>query len=141
MKMARVPAALVAGGAAVILKTLALKAADLVPLATAHGGLVRTVLPLPASPAFQTGFHILVGILMALFYAWFLEPLLPGRPVIKGLLYAALAWLANAFVVLPATDEGIAGSAHLTAAGIFWFAAAHTLFFVLLAVWYARLRR
>jgi hypothetical protein len=36
--------------------------------------------------------------------------------------------------------EGFAGSRHLTLAGMVWFAAAHTLFFVVLAVLYARLR-
>ena len=33
-----------------------------------------------------------------------------------------------------------AGSRHLTLAGMVWFAAAHTLFFVVLAVLYARLQ-
>lgn len=142
--MNRLNAGLAAGSGAIVLNTLALKAADLVPLATAHGGLLRLVrilLPLPATPAFQTAFHLAVGILMALFYAYALEPLLPGRPLAKGLLYAGLVWLANAFLVLPLTGEGIAGLAHLTIAGALWFAAAHTLFFVLLALCYARLRR
>jgi hypothetical protein len=47
----------------------------------------------------------------------------------------------NAFVVLPATGEGFAGSAHLTLAGIMWFAVAHTLFFMVLATAYGALRR
>ncbi len=33
--------------------------------------------PAPNSAAFQIGFHVVVGILMALFYAFALEPLLP----------------------------------------------------------------
>jgi hypothetical protein len=137
-------AAIVAGGGAIVINTLALKAADLVPLATARGGLlrlVRMVVRLPSTGEFQMIFHLVVGLLMALFYAWLLEPRLRGAPAIKGLIYALGVWLANALVVLPLTGEGIAGAAHLTLTGMIWFAAAHTLFFVLLAVWYARLRR
>jgi len=44
-------------------------------------------------------------------------------------------------VVLPAIGEGLAGTRRLTLAGMVWFAAAHTLFFVVFAVLYARWRR
>src|SRR5690606_10067365 len=120
--------------------TLALKAADYVPLATARGGLLRLVRqtfpgafrtfsdlwtglggPATGTPIFQNGFHLWVGLLMALFYAYLLEPSLPGRPVAKGLIYAAGVWLLNAAYVLPATGEGFAGSAHLSLAGMIWF--------------------
>lgn len=157
----RVVAALLAGIVAIILNTLALKAADLVPLATAHGGLLRLITPWlsgplehlgisrlwylvggppPSEQDFQIGFHIFVGLLMALFYALLLERL-PIRAWIKGLLYAACVWILNAVVVLPATGEGFAGSDHLTIAGMVWFAVAHTLFFIVLANSYAALRR
>jgi hypothetical protein len=63
----------------------ALAAADLVPLDTARGGLLRFILVLtvgvlgiPPSPAFQAGFHIAVGLAMALFYAFALQPVLRG---------------------------------------------------------------
>ena len=139
--------ALVAGSVAIIINTLALKAADLVPLATAKGGLLRLLaswfasllgwlgivsawsqvgLPDIASPIFQTGFHLAVGMLMALFYAYLVEPLLPMRDVFKGASYALAVWLLNAFAVLPATGEGIAGIVHLTPAGIAWYAVAHS---------------
>jgi len=154
--------ALVAGSVAIIINTLALKAADLVPLATAKGGLLRLLaswfasllgwlgivsawsqvgLPDIASPIFQTGFHLAVGMLMALFYAYLVEPLLPMRDVFKGASYALAVWLLNAFAVLPATGEGIAGIVHLTPAGIAWYAVAHSLFFVPLALFYGALRR
>ena len=97
-------------------------------------------LPIPAGRAFQAGFHIVVGLAMALLYALVLEPVLRGPSWLRGLIYAVAVWLANAAVVLPATGEGFAGSRHLTLAGMVWFAAAHTLFFVVLAVLYARLR-
>jgi len=145
--MSRTLAALLAGAIAIVLNTAALAAADLVPLATAHGGLLRLLVILtggairvPISGLFQAGFHILVGLAMALFYAFAVEPLLPGPSWLRGLLYATAAWLANALIVLPATNEGFAGSRHLTLAGMIWFASAHTLFFVLQAVLYARLR-
>lgn len=154
-------AALSAGSIAIVLNTLALKAANLISLPTGNGVLLRLITPWLApllrgsgvagawaaaggpstqSPGFQTGFHLAVGILMAIAYWFAFEPQLPGRPVVKGLLYALAVWLLNAFVVLPAAGEGIAGAAHLTVAGMIWFAAAHTLFFVTLAVLYASFR-
>ena len=159
-RVRRATIALLAGGIGIVINTLALKAADLVPLATARGGLLRLIrpwfapilnqigvaawwdrlgAPLPGSAAFATGFHVVVGILMAEFYAYALESWLPGSPWRKGLLYAVLVWLLNAAVVLPTTGEGFAGSAHLSLAGMVWFAIAHTLFFVVLAVGFARL--
>lgn len=89
---------------------------------------------------FQTGFHVAVGLLMALAYVYVVEPLLKGGAWTKGFVYALAVWLLNAFVVLPLTGEGVAGSTHLALAGMVWFAAAHTLFFVWLAVMYSWLR-
>ena len=145
--MPRTLAALLAGAVAIALNIGALAAADLVPLATAHGGLLRcwwccraTHFQFRRASAFQAGFHIVVGLAMALFYALVLEPVLRGPSWLRGLIYAIAVWLANAAAVLPATSEGFAGSRHLTLAGMVWFGAAHTLFFVVLAVLYARLR-
>lgn len=157
----RVVAGLVAGMVAIILNTLALAAAELVPLATARGGLLRLLspwaavplnawgiaplwrelgLPGPGDAVFQMAFHLLVGLAMAVFYALLLENRLPGRAYVKGLIYAVAVWLLNAAIVLPLTGEGFAGSLHLTLPGMLWFAAAHSLFFVMLAVLYAWLR-
>lgn len=160
--MHRLRPALISGSIAITLNTLALKAADFLPLATAKGGLLRLLrawvavpltelgiaagwsrigAPSPDSESFQIGFHLAVGMAMALAYAYALEPTLPGGDAQKGAVCAVGAWLLNAFVVLPATGEGFAGSAHLTLAGITWFGAAHTLFFMVLAMVYARLSR
>jgi len=158
----RVAAALLAGSVAIAANTLALKAADLVPLATARGGLLRLVSrslgplvqasgvaslwtaiggPPTDASLFQTVFHLVVGIGMAVCYAVIIEPMLPNGPWLKGATYALAVWLLNAAVVLPLTGEGFAGAAHLSLAGIIWFAAAHTLFFLLLAWGYWRLIR
>ena len=74
--MPRTLAALIAGAVAIALNTAALAAADLVPLATARGGLLRLLvmltggaLQIPAGGAFQLGFHVVIGLAMALFYA------------------------------------------------------------------------
>jgi len=157
----RLSAALGAGAIAIIVNTLLLKVADFVSLATAHGGLLRLLLnlfaapanrlgvgvawsamggPPPNSPVFQTATHLVVGMLMALFYACLLEPRLKATAWLKGVLYAVGMWVLNATVILPATGEGFAGSAHLTLAGMIWFAVAHTVFFMLLAVIYEALR-
>jgi hypothetical protein len=152
-------ASLLAGLIAIVVNTVLLEAADWIPLVTARGGLLKLLkmyfgeplaslgvadhwaalhLPGPDTHEFKPGFHIVVGLLMAVFYAYVLEPILSGSALVKGLLYALLVWLANAFVVLPWIGEGIAGSAFLSAAGMIYFAAVHTVFFVLLAVLYAR---
>jgi hypothetical protein len=145
-RMPRSSAAVIAGTIAIVLNTLALALADLIPLTTAHGGLLRLVVLLtggvvqvPKGAAFQTGFHIVVGLIMALLYGLVLEPLLTGPGWCRGLLYAAAVWLANALIVLPVLDEGFAGSRYLTLPGMIWFGVCHTLFFVTLAVLYARL--
>jgi hypothetical protein len=159
-QIGRLGSALLAGAVAIILNTLALRAADLISLPTAHGGLLRLLsrwlsrpsqhwgisslwsaagFPEPNAPIFQTSFHLFVGMLMALFYAFVLEPVLSGGPFAKGAIYAAALWLLNACLVLPATGEGFAGSVHLSVAGIAWFAAAHTLFFLTLTYMFASL--
>lgn len=158
----RLARALVAGSVAITLNTLALKAADLIQLPTARGGLLRLLCagfsrpfeqlgitsiweaigaPAPNSPPFQIGFHILVGLMMALFYALWLEPAIPWGTTIKGLVYLVVVWLINAFIVLPATGEGFAGSANLTFAGMAWYATSHSIFFMILAYSYAFLSK
>ncbi len=145
--MTRISAALLAGTIAIACNTAALAAADLVPLATAHGGLLRLLvmltggaIPVPAGSEFQMAFHAVVGLAMTVFYAYVVEAILRGPSWWRGVIYGALAWIMNAVVVLPAIGEGFAGSRNLTLAGMIWFAAAHTLFFVLQAVLYAHFR-
>ena len=156
------PASLLAGAIAIAVNTALLTAADWIPLVTARGGLLKLLsiylgpalsragagsgwvglgLPVPGGMTFQLGFHIVVGLAMALLYGVALEPVLPGRPWWKGLLYAVVAWLANALIVLPWLGEGIAGSRNLGVPGMAYFAAAHTVFFVLMAVLFARFNR
>jgi hypothetical protein len=92
---------------------------------------------LPVSAVwFPNGFHVITGLFMALFYAYILDQRLYGRPLVKGLLYGTAVWLFNAFIVLPLTGEGIAGSAHLNAIGMISFAIAHMAFFEVLSVLY-----
>lgn len=159
---AHILSALLAGAIAIAINTALLTAADLIPLVTARGGLLKLLtiyvgpvfsklgmgagwaglgLPAPGSTPFQLGFHVVVGLTMALLYGIALEPLLPGKPWWKGLLYAAAVWVSNAFVILPWLGEGIAGSRNLGLPGMAYFAAAHTVFFVLLAVLFARFDR
>jgi uncharacterized membrane protein YagU involved in acid resistance len=129
-------------------------------ITTAHGGLLHlfektarhlapllhvvaqtnqwSILPV-SSVWFQNGFHVITGLFMAIFYAYILDQRLYGRPLVKGLLYGTAVWLFNAFVVLPLTGEGIAGSAHLNAIGMISFATAHVAFFEVLSVLYGYL--
>lgn len=137
----RAGVALLAGGVAILLNTAALATADLVGLTTAKGGLLKLLVQLsggtlrpPPGAAFAAGFHVVVGLTMALTYAFALEPRLPGPGWVRGLACAAAVWVVNAAVLLPLLGEGFAGWHDLAPAGMAWFAAAHTLFFVLLAV-------
>lgn len=96
-------------------------------------------LPVSGGTTFQLAFHVVVGLVMALLYGLALEPTLPGPAWRKGLLYAAIVWLANAALILPWLGEGFAGSRTLGLAGITYFAVAHSVFFILTAVLFARL--
>jgi hypothetical protein len=144
--VSRAAAALVAGSIAVLLNTLALHVARIVPVATGNGGLLRFFVMLsggalsaPAGAAFQNGFHIVTGLAMAFFYAFVLEPWIRVPSWLRGVLFATAVWLLNAIIVLPAIGEGIAGSHDLPLAGLVWFAGAHTLFFLVLAILFDRL--
>ena len=97
--------------------------------------------PAADTDAFKTGFHIVVGLLTAVFHVFGLEPILSGPALVKGLVYSLLVWLTNAFIVLPRIGEGSAGSRYLSAAGMTYFAAAHAAFLGLLALLYARFMR
>lgn len=159
-RKASLRAALLAGLIAIVINTILLYLADFIPLQTAHGGLLNLLklvfgstlvklgvadawnasnLPGPGDAVFKTTFHILVGLGMAVVYAFVVEPILTGSVWIKGLAYATLLWLINSFLILPLIGEGIAGSHHLDVAGIVYYAGAHTAFFLLLAWLYDRL--
>ena len=158
----RLKLGILAGSIAITINSAVLAAADWIPLETAHGGLLKLLtillddsfkkvgivglwyasgLPEVASQEFKLGFHLFVGIAMAAVYAVAIEPIFAASAWLKGGLYAVVIWLANAFIVLPWIGEGVAGSRSLGTMGIIYFAAAHTLFFVLMAVLYERLRR
>ena len=153
----RTYAALLSGAVASGVNMALLSAASAAGITTAHGGLLRlfenTVRHLAqllhivvqanqwsilsvSAVWFQNGFHVITGLFMALFYAYILDQRLYGRPLVKGLIYGTAVWLLNAFVVLPLTGEGIAGSAHLNAIGMISFATAHMAFFEVLSVLY-----
>lgn len=157
----RAVAALMAGAIAITINTALLAAADWIPLVTARGGLLKLLtvyfgqplarlgfgslwtglgLPTPTGPVFQLGFHVAVGLGMALLYGMAIEPALPGSAWRKGLIYAVAVWVANAVVILPWLGEGFAGSRNLGLPGMTYFAAAHIVFFVLLAVLFASFR-
>ena len=151
---------LIAGAIAITINILLLNLCDAAGIVTARGGLQRLVrlwlggpltqigvadiwagvgLPGPDTAFFRTGFKVSVGLGMAVFYALVFDPLMQRGPLLQGLAYALLVWLTNAFVVLPLLGEGIAGANLLTFGGMAAFAAAHTVFFIVLAYIYAGL--
>ena len=145
--------ALLAGMVALAVNFLLLGLADRAGIVTARGGFQRLVklwagpvlhgagvdrlwsalhLPDPDGALFTNGFKVVVGLAMAVIYLR-IKPLLPGPALEKGLIYALLVWLINAVIVLPALDQGFAGTSTLSAIGIIAFAVAHTAFFLVLA--------
>ena len=148
----RVVAALLAGMIALAANMAILSIASASGIRTAHGGLfllftkiIHRVVPslsfmdgwkIFTLPVSQAVFHIVTGLVMAIFYALVLEPKLPGRPFFKGVAYGTAIWFLNAFLVLPLTDEGIAGSRHINTVGLLAFALAHMHFFLVLSVLY-----
>jgi len=148
----RVFAALLAGMIALAANIALLSIASAAAIRTAHGGLflllTRIIHPVAPSRSFMDGwkifvppvsqsvFHIVTGLVMAIFYALVLEPKLPGRRFFKGVAYGTAIWFLNTFLVLPLTDEGIAGSRHINTVGLIAFALAHMIFFLVLSVLY-----
>jgi hypothetical protein len=138
-------ASILAGFSAILLNTAILIAADSLHIVTARGGLLTLLVKLIGSPVprivttwmFQQVFHIVVGVAMMVAYTivfnrWY------APAFAKGLLVAAIVWLANACVVLPMIGQGFAGSRILSLAGTLTFAMAHTIFFVVGAMLYER---
>ena len=150
---------LFAGAVAITVNIILLDLADRVGIVTARGGLLRLMklwlteplvkigvsnlwtdlnFPETDTALFKTAFKFTVGLVMALIYALLLEPRLSGRAITKGIVYAVLVWLLNAFGVLVILQEGVAGSRYLTPVGLAYFACAHSAFFIVLALLYER---
>lgn len=152
----KLTAAVIAGFVAIIINSALLYSGSALGIETGHGGLLKLlakmvgVYPIPwgrgdlhgVPPIVgKYGFHFLVGILMAIFYAYVVDPGLGiiRSPFIKGLIYALIVWLANALVILPLLGYGIAGYHEIPLSGMLYYAFAHTVFFVLVAVLYSQI--
>jgi hypothetical protein len=127
-----------AGTPAIVANEIILLSADLAGVRTAHGGLLRLICvttgitnPIFQQQVFQIGFHLVVGVLMSVFYGIALYPRVGDHPLKAGLLYGSIVWMINSAIVLPLIGEGFAGSKSLTVLGMMLFAIAHMLFFVL----------
>jgi hypothetical protein len=151
----RLIASVLAGTIAIALNMALLSSASAAGISTSHGGLFRLFTSIISSLGWslrpidsrsnlplssQAIFHILTGLAMAIAYALMIEPRLPGRAYFKGLAYGTVVWCINAFVVLPLTGEGLAGSRNLNTVGLIVFAVAHMSFFLALSVLYETLR-
>lgn len=146
---------LIAGTIAIVINILLLQLGSVLGLHTGHGGLLkflvtvthlgpiqwdRAPLNMLPAPFWKITFHFVVGLGMAVFYVIFLEPKLRRvfTPLVSGLFYALALWLVNAWVILPVLGMGIAGEAAIPLSGMIYFAFAHTVFFVILAILYAK---
>jgi hypothetical protein len=140
---ARLGCAVAASAIAIAVNTALLSAADYFHLVTARGGLLSlflqvarryvTVSSIYRTYGFQQAFHIVVGIIMGIAYA-FLFVRLRGSAWRRGAVYGALVWAANACIVLPLIHQGFAGYRVVSVGGMLYFACAHMVFFLLCAV-------
>lgn len=105
--------------------TVAIRLAQSLPIPAGTGGFAKLVLAttnhvlsslsfawrVPANFAAvgQEVFHTIVGIVMAILYAVFFYRRLPGPGWLRGLLFCQIAWVIQAFVVLPWMGSGIMG--------------------------------
>ncbi len=152
-----VRSALLAGSIAIAVNMLLLQWSAKAGLLTGQGSLSQLLVwlhtgrlmwqlpPIEGIPAtvWRPVFHVIVGLILAIFYALFLEPRLRKvfSPLISGLFYALGIWLVNAWIVLPLLGMGIAGESIVPASGMIYFAFAHTAFFVILSLLYAKFKR
>lgn len=94
-------------------------------------------LPGPRALPFRLGFRYASGLGMSLLYVFVVEPLLPGRGLVKGALFAAIPWLANSFVVFPLLGAGLVGLGRIPAGGAAYFAVVNWTFGIALGMFYA----
>jgi hypothetical protein len=144
---ARLACAVAASAIAIAVNTALLSAADHFHLVTARGGLLSLLLQIARGYAtvstvfqtyvFQQAFHVAVGIVMGIAYA-FVFASLPGSAWRRGATYGALVWLVNACIVLPMIHQGFAGYRVISVGGMVYFAGAHMAFFLLCAVLFER---
>jgi hypothetical protein len=144
---ARLGCAVAASSIAIAVNTALLSGADYFHLVTARGGLLSlflqvargfvTVSSIFQTYGFQQAFHVAVGIVMGIAYA-FLFGRLRGSAWRRGVTYGAIVWLANACIVLPMIHQGFAGHRVITVGGMLYFACAHMIFFLLCAVLFER---
>jgi len=152
----RLTSAILAGTVAIAVNIVLLYGGHFAHINTGHGGLLKLLAitfdfnPIPWGSGFLSllnpsiwkyAFHFIIGLAMAVFYAYVIENTLNDQlpAAAKGLVYAAILWLANSAIILPLLGEGFAGYKSIPLFGIFYFAIAHTVFFVLLAIIYEKL--
>jgi hypothetical protein len=144
---------LIAGAIAIAINTILLQIGSALHIQTGHGGLLmwlakhlgfapiawnQGILGMLPMKIWKTGFHLLVGMGMAVFYIFIVEPALGRKlsPLSKGFIYALVVWLMNATIILPGLGQGFAGSAVISLYGLVYYAFAHTVFFLVLALIY-----
>jgi len=81
----------------------------------AEGGILSTVMSVSVAH-FPVGFaggwaiHFLVGITLALLYAWLFVGRLPGTPPVRGALYGGLVFVAAQLALMPLVGAGVFSS-------------------------------
>ncbi len=118
--------AALAGLAGAVANSLAIRAFESTGIQTGTAGLSKLVvainnaalgtaglsfrLPEKLGQPGQEIFHSAMGMVMAVIFAWIFFPRLPGRPVIRGLIFSLLPWLMQSLVVAPYMGFGFFGA-------------------------------
>jgi len=134
---------LLAGLVAITVHTVLLKLAPLMTIEAESGGLLKLVI-LQVNPylsvsvisffhttVFWIFFHYLTGFTMVVLYMYVLEPVLPGKILLKGSLFSLFPWLINGMIVLPLLGQGIFGYHKLPLSGMIYFFIANGMFALL----------
>lgn len=61
--------------------------------------------------------HIIIGLILALIYAYVLAEVLPGNPWVKGAIYGILPWLAAMIIVIPMMGMPLFAGSFMVALG------------------------
>jgi uncharacterized membrane protein YagU involved in acid resistance len=61
--------------------------------------------------------HFMIGVVLAVLYATFFAPRLPGPGAVRGIVFSLAPWLAAQVVVMPMMGAGFFSGSALVAAG------------------------
>ena len=142
---------------AIIINIMILKSAPIFHINAAAGGLfgllhhllgssfheygisifwASTILPQPGTLGFFILFHMFIGVIMSLIYAFILEKHLIGSGWQKGITFALIIWIINSIIIMPLLGKGFAASNVLNITGMIYFFIANAFYGIIVGFLY-----